>query len=51
MKTGNAAAAKPTGELHIADYAEQRSWLMRSLFRIIQKIDGVENTQANAMAL
>lgn len=43
-----AAAAKATGELHIADYAEQRSWLMRRLFRIVQNIDGFDNTQANA---
>jgi ubiquinone/menaquinone biosynthesis C-methylase UbiE len=43
-----AAAAKATGELHVADYAEQRSWLMRRLFRIVQNIDGFENTQANA---
>lgn len=42
------AAAKPGGELHIADYSEQPNWLMRSLFRIIQNIDGYENTQANA---
>jgi len=43
-----AAAAKATGELHVADYAEQASWLMRRLFRIVQNIDGFENTQANA---
>lgn len=43
-----AAAAKPQGELHIADYAEQRHWLMRLLFRIGQSVDGFENTQANA---
>ena len=42
------AAAKATGELHVADYAEQRTWLMRRLFRIVQNIDGFENTQANA---
>ena len=42
------AAAKSRGELHIADYAEQPNWLMRNLFRIIQNIDGYENTQANA---
>lgn len=43
-----AAAAKPGGEVHIADYAEQPNWLMRRLFRIIQNIDGYDNTQANA---
>lgn len=43
-----AAAAKPQGELHVADYAEQRHWLMRLLFRIVQSVDGFENTQANA---
>ena len=43
-----AAAARAGGELHIADYAEQPNWMMRRLFRIIQNIDGHENTQANA---
>lgn len=45
--TAMAAAAKAGGELHVADYAEQPNWLMRSLFRIVQNVDGYENTQAN----
>lgn len=36
------------GEVHIADYARQDTWLMRQLFRTIQLLDGRANTQANA---
>jgi ubiquinone/menaquinone biosynthesis C-methylase UbiE len=37
------------GILFIADYSEQRSWLMRMLFRsTIQRLDGVSDTQPNA---
>lgn len=37
------------GRLYIADYGEQRSWLMRRLFRAtIQKLDGIADTQPNA---
>lgn len=37
------------GEVHIADYGLQRTWLMRTLFRgIIQNLDGQENTEPNA---
>ena len=37
------------GALFIADYSEQRSWLMRTLFRsTIQRLDGVSDTQPNA---
>lgn len=37
------------GMLFIADYGEQRSWLMRTLFRsTIQRLDGVSDTQPNA---
>ncbi len=37
------------GMLFIADYSEQRSWLMRTLFRsTIQRLDGVSDTQPNA---
>lgn len=42
------AAVRPGGEVHIADYAGQLSWPMRQLFRIVQSIDGYENTQPNA---
>lgn len=44
-----AAALKPGGELHIADYAAQTSPLMRSLFRLtVQLLDGLADTQPNA---
>ncbi|MFN9162111.1 MAG: class I SAM-dependent methyltransferase [Alphaproteobacteria bacterium] len=37
------------GELHIADYGEQRTPLSRFLFqRTVQSLDGFENTQPNA---
>lgn len=37
------------GMLFIADYSEQRSWLMRTLFRsTIQRLDGLSDTQPNA---
>lgn len=43
-----ACAVGSGGELHIADYAIQPSFASRQLFRIVQALDGVENTQANA---
>jgi ubiquinone/menaquinone biosynthesis C-methylase UbiE len=39
---------RPKGALFIADYGEQRTKLMRVLFRQIQRLDGFENTQPNA---
>lgn len=42
------AAAKTGGLVCIADYAEQRAWHMRQLFRFIQLIDGRANTKLNA---
>ena len=39
---------KPGGTLFIADYGEQRSLLMRMLFRQIQLLDGFEFTEPNA---
>lgn len=43
------AAVRPGGEVHIADYARQRSQLMRMLFRLtVQMVDGVTDTQPNA---
>lgn len=50
-KRGIAAMARaviPLGEVHIADYARQRSRFMRALFRIVQHLDGFENTEPNA---
>lgn len=42
------AALKPGGRLFIADYGEQRTLLMRLLFRQVQQLDGFDNTQPNA---
>ena len=42
----------PGGKLYVADYGEQRSRLMRLLFRLtIQQLDGVQDTQPNADGL
>ncbi len=41
-------ALRPGGELHLADYGLQRTWLMRRFFRTVQALDGAENTQPNA---
>lgn len=41
-------ATKPGGQVLIADYAAQRSWLMRQAFKIVQSADGRTNTQPNA---
>lgn len=43
-----AKAVVPGGEVHIADYARQRSQLMRTLFGLVQRLDGIENTEPNA---
>lgn len=43
-----AAAVRPGGEVHIADFARQRSRLMRALFGVVARVDGRENTAANA---
>lgn len=42
------AALAPGGQLFIADYGEQRTFLMRTLFRQVQQLDGYESTQPNA---
>lgn len=42
------AALTSDGMLFIADYGEQRTFLMRTLFRQVQQLDGYENTQPNA---
>jgi ubiquinone/menaquinone biosynthesis C-methylase UbiE len=42
------SALAPGGELHIADFGLQRTRLMRRLFKIVQYVDGYENTQPNA---
>lgn len=42
------AALKPGGTVLIADYGLQRTATMRTLFRLVQCIDGFEDTQPNA---
>ena len=42
------AAVRLGGEVHIADFATQRSRLMRALFGIVGRVDGLENTKPNA---
>ena len=43
------SALKAGGRLVLADYSEQRSRLMRTLFRLtVQRLDGYEDTQPNA---
>jgi hypothetical protein len=42
------AALRSGGELHVADYGEQKSPLMRFAFRQVQALDGYANTQPNA---
>ena len=44
-----ANAVRPGGEVHIADFARQRSPLMRALFGIVGRVDGLENTRPNAL--
>lgn len=39
---------QPGGRLVIADYGEQRGWLMRLVFRVVQIADGFADTQPNA---
>lgn len=46
------AAAVPGGELHIADFGLQRTFLMRALFRAgVQVLDGTETTEPNARGI
>lgn len=42
------AVLAPEGRLALADYGEQRTLLMRLLFRQVQQLDGYENTRPNA---
>lgn len=37
-----------SGEVHVADYAKQSLGLMRTLFRLVQHLDGIANTEPNA---
>lgn len=41
-------AAKPGGDIHVADYTRQPSAIMRMLFTTIGRLDGFENTRPNA---
>lgn len=42
------AVLRPGGALFVADYGQQRTGLMRLLFRQVQALDGFERTQPNA---
>lgn len=42
------AALRPGGELHVADYGEQKSPLMKFAFRQVQALDGSANAQPHA---
>lgn len=43
------AVLKPCGTVHIADYGQQKTRLMKGLFRAtVQVLDGVSDTQSNA---
>jgi ubiquinone/menaquinone biosynthesis C-methylase UbiE len=42
------AALVTGGQVHIADYGLQRTVAMRTLFRMVQAVDGVADTQPNA---
>ena len=42
------SALRPGGELHVADFGLQRTRWVRSLFRIVQNVDGCDNRQPNA---
>ena len=41
-------ALVPGGTLHVADYGLQRTPLMRTAFRQVQRLDGFDNTEPNA---
>jgi ubiquinone/menaquinone biosynthesis C-methylase UbiE len=41
----------PGGSLHVADYGLQRTPKMRKRFRLVQKGDGFENTEPNALGV
>lgn len=45
------AALRSGGELHVADYGEQKSPLMKFAFRQVQALDGHETTKSNAEGL
>jgi ubiquinone/menaquinone biosynthesis C-methylase UbiE len=44
-------ALQPGGSLHVADYGLQRTAKMRKRFRLVQKGDGFENTEPNALGI
>ncbi|MGO9384304.1 MAG: class I SAM-dependent methyltransferase [Mycobacterium sp.] len=41
----------PGGSLHVADYGWQRTSKMRKRFRMVQKGDGFDNTEPNALGV
>lgn len=42
---------RPGGSLHLADYGMQRTAKMRKRFRLVQKGDGFDNTEPNALGV
>jgi ubiquinone/menaquinone biosynthesis C-methylase UbiE len=42
---------QPGGSLHVADYGLQRTAKMRKRFRLVQKGDGFDNTEPNALGV
>ncbi len=46
-----ARALSPGGSLHVADYGWQRTSKMRKRFRMVQKGDGFDNTEPNALGV
>ena len=42
---------KPHGELHIADWGKASSFLMRTLFYLVQILDGFKTTTDNVKGL
>lgn len=42
---------KPGGEFHVADWGKPQNALMRTLFYLVQLLDGFENTQDNVQGM
>lgn len=46
-----ARVLKPLGELHLADFSRPANALMRAGFALVRRLEGMENTEANARGL
>ncbi len=44
-----ARVLRPGGELHMADFGRPANWLMRAGFSLVQKFEGKEYTEENAL--